>query len=127
MLMPINLLTSQEFQTMPKHNKKRKHLEDYAPAPVGMPEVHELTSSDEEWAELTPVITSRDLDALELHVDDDKLEEMEINFEKSKKRKRLEDDTIEGLIGDTGRLELKDDIDREKYGWEKLLKALNNM
>ena len=64
---------------------------------------------------------------LELHVDDDKLEEMEINFEKPKKRNPLEDDTIKGLIGDMGRLELKDDIDREKYGWEKLMMAPNTM
>ena len=121
------ILTFQEFQTMPKHNKKRKHLEDYAPTPVGMPEVHELTSSDEEWAGLTPIITSQDLDALELHAEEDKLEEMEINFEKPKKRNPMEDVTIKGLIGDTGQLELKDNIDREKYGWEKLMKAPNTM
>ena len=114
---------------MPKHTEKRKHLTDFDPAPAGVPEVYELTSSDEdeEWSELAPVITTKDIDVLELHAGEDKLDEMEISFKNPKKRKRQEEDTIEGLIGDTSRLELKDDVDREKYGWEKLLKAPNAM
>ena len=116
---------------MPKHSKKTKHLEDYAPAVVGQPEVHELTSSDEEmeaqWASLAPIVTQLDTDVLEINVEEDRLEEMEIDFEKPRKRDPLVDETIEGLIGDAGRLALKDDIDREKFGWEKLMKAPNNM
>ena len=86
---------------MPKHSKKTKHTEDYAPAEVGQPEVYELTSSDDEddaqWTSLAPLVTPLDTDVLELNVKEDKLEEMEIAFENQRKRNPLEDETIEGI------------------------------
>ena len=118
-----NLLTLQKLQTMPKHDRKRKQLEDDATTPLTLREARDLTSSDEDCTGLTPIITDQDIDALEIHVQEDSLEEMEINFEQVRKKQSPEDDTIEQLVGETGRLELKDDTDREKYGWEKLMKA----
>ena len=73
------------------------------------------------------IVTDQDIDALELHVQEDSLEEMNISFEQVRRKRVPEDDTIEQLVGETGRLELKDDMDREKFGWEKLLKSHNNL
>ena len=92
-------------------------MEDETATLLASRDARDLTTSDEDCTGITPIITDQDIDALELHVQEDSLEEMEINFEQVRKKRSPEDDTTEQLVGETGCLELKDNTDREKYSW----------
>ena len=110
-------LTLQTLQKMPKHDKKRKHVDDETTPLMASRDAGGQTSSDDDCPEMLPIVTEQDIDPLELNVQEDTVEEMDISFQQVWRKRLPEDDTIEQLVGETGRLEMKDDMDREKFGY----------